>query len=91
VAQIVAEANKSLDYFEIERLADAVERVLLLGENARQPALIETLERDLELPVSPLTLDAADGGRRQTDATGRFDWAHHSLALAAALAVEHHE
>ncbi len=77
--RIVREANKTLDYFEIELLSPAVRRLFLLGESADRSELTDFLARRLELEVNVLdTNDAIE------DHTGKFEPTVHGLAVAAA-------
>jgi Tfp pilus assembly PilM family ATPase len=80
---LVSEVGKCLDYFEIELLSEAVERVFLVGEGARAEEVRETLIHDLSVDVAPMEL-----GERVEDRTGEFDGSRHALALAAALHEE---
>lgn len=79
-ARIVREANKTLDYFEIELLSPPVTRLLLFGEGAAAPELPPMLARDLELEVGLL-----ETGTTLKDETGQFEPTRHGLAAAAAL------
>jgi len=73
------EANKTLDYFEIELLAPPVERMLLIGEASGSPALVSYLGQELDLTVRPV-----GAGNRIQDRTGQFEPALHAVAAAAA-------
>ncbi|MFW6157816.1 MAG: hypothetical protein ACOC8E_00490 [Planctomycetota bacterium] len=79
LARIVREANKTLDYFEIELLSPAVERLLLFGQSALLAELPDYLAQQLELDVSVLGKVGA-----LEDETGEFEPTLHSLAVAAA-------
>jgi len=80
LGRVAREANKTLDYFEIELLLPAVERLILLGGTAEAPGLSAFLEKELELQV-----DVLDTGSRIQDKTGEYEPARHGLAVAAAL------
>ena len=80
VQAIVREANKTLDYFEIEMLSPPVQRLVLVGKGARDAGLTEALGRELGLKAGPL-----DTGEYVSDATRRFDPTLHGLAVATAL------
>ncbi|MFO7897811.1 MAG: hypothetical protein R6V58_01995 [Planctomycetota bacterium] len=79
LARIVREANKTLDYFEIELLSPAVERLFLLGQSAVLAELPDYLAQQLELDVSVL-----DTAGALEDETGEFDPTLHGLAVVAA-------
>jgi len=80
---VAREANKTLDYFEIELLSQAVDRMFLIGEGTQDPALADALRGELQLEVGVLAVDG-----KVEDETGRFVPALHALALAAALHEE---
>jgi len=77
---IVQEAGKTLDYFEIELVAQPVERLFLMGESSQDARLPGMLQDDLSLDVELLNC----GGALE-DRTGDLDLPHHALAVAAAL------
>ncbi len=77
--RICREANKTLDYFEIELLSPAVERLFLIGEAASAPGLADLLARQLELKVEIL-----DTGDAVSDSTGHYEPTRHGLAVAVA-------
>ena len=80
LGHLVRETNKTLDYFEIELLAPAVERLFVAGEGSDAPGLAGFLHEQLELHVS--ALDSGDGIE---DTTGEYEPAIHGLAVAAAM------
>jgi len=80
MGRVAREANKTLDYFEIELLSPAVERLILVGETAGSAGLPGFLAEELELEV-----DVLDTGNRMHDATGMYQANVHGLAVAAAI------
>ena len=81
--RISREANKTLDYFEIELLLPAVERLWLIGEAASLAGLDDILAQQLAVKVEVL----GPGGSID-DATKQYDPVRHSLAVAAAVGEE---
>jgi len=77
---IVREAGKTLDYFEIELVAQPVERLFLMGESSQDARLPGMLRDDLSLDVELLNC-----GDALEDRTGDLDLPRHALAVAAAL------
>jgi len=80
MGRVAREANKTLDYFEIELLSPAVERLILVGQTADSARLPGFLAEELELEV-----DTLDTGQRIHDATGQYQPNVHGLAVAAAI------
>jgi hypothetical protein len=79
LGHLCVEANKTLDYFELELMAPAVRRVFLIGEAANTPQLADTLSDQLDL-----TVEAFESGESLEDRTGAYAPTLHSLAVAAA-------
>jgi Tfp pilus assembly PilM family ATPase len=79
LGRVAREANKTLDYFEIELLSPPVERLFLIGEAADTPGLAEFLAGHLELAV-----EALGDSDHIHDTTGAYEPALHALAVAAA-------
>ena len=80
LGRIAREANKTLDYFEIELLAPAVTSLYLVGESAETVELPAFLHEELEIQVKVL-----DTGEKVVDDTGMYEPALHGLAVAAAI------
>ncbi len=80
LGHLVREANKTLDYYEIELLSPAVERLYVAGEAADTPELLRFLGEQLELHAVAL-----DSGERVEDTTGEYEPTRHGLAVAAAI------
>ncbi len=77
---VARETNKTLDYFEIELLSPAVERLFVAGDGSDSPDLPAFLQAKLELQASVL-----DTGDAIEDTTGEYEPARHGLAVAAAI------
>ena len=77
---LIRETNKTLDYFEIELLSPAVERLFVAGDGADSPELPVFLQAKLELKAGVL-----DTGNGIEDTTGEFEPARHGLAVSAAM------
>ena len=80
VQRVATEVNKTFDHFEIEMLSQPVERLILIGEGAKDPSLVDLLEAELGMTVCVF-----ETGDRILDATGRFDPVLHGAAVAAAV------
>jgi Tfp pilus assembly PilM family ATPase len=83
LGRVAREANKTLDYFEIELLSPAVERLLLTGRGACVDELAPLVGDELQLNCSPLDTEG-----KVEDDTGEYDPRLHGLAVGAAIGEE---
>jgi hypothetical protein len=83
LGRVALEANKALDYFEIELLSPAVERLILTGRAARVDRLAPLIGDELQLACGPLDTEG-----KIEDETGDYDPPRHGLAVGAAIGEE---